>query len=128
MSVRPVYQIAEFLLSTIILGLKDQICHKNLAGAIRDDILRRYTGKISQDCEAKFMRYGTATSLCALCGQHLERELKGLFDCAQISLWAESAVAFMQGMCHYKNEDLRNGVKVCDANQLEFFIMDTKIW
>jgi len=94
--------------------------HKNEAGVIRDGILPEYSGIVSQDCEAKFMKYGGQTSLC---GQHLERELKGLFDCAQMRPWAESAFTIMQGMCHYKNEDLRNGVDCCDPSQLESFII-----
>jgi hypothetical protein len=94
---------------------------KNEAGVIRDGILPNYNGTVSQDYEAKFLKYGGQT---ALCGQHLERELKGLFDCVPIRAWSESALAFMQRMCHHKNEDMRNDITSCDPVLLDSFITE----
>jgi transposase len=97
--------------------------HKNKAGVERDNILPEYQGIIVQDYEKKFLKYGKET---ALCGQHLERELKGLFDHAEIRPWAESAVTLMKSMCHYKNEDLRNGKTSCNEHDLECFMNEYK--
>jgi hypothetical protein len=89
--------------------------HKNEAGVIRDGIVTQYEGTVVQDFEAKFLKYGEKT---ALCGQHLEREIKNLMNCETMRPWSESMLTFMQSMCHYKNNDILNGIQKCEGSQL----------
>ena len=90
---------------------------KDNEGVVRDGILPRYFGTVSQDHESKFYKYGTRHSTC---GEHLLRDLKGLRDLQMIP-WAEDMRAFVSGMNKHKNKDLERNIAACDPELLAGF-------
>jgi transposase len=90
---------------------------KDSEGVDRDGILPKYAGILIHDHEAKFYNYGTAHGTC---GEHLLRELKGLFELQKIP-WAGEMRRFIAGINDHKNADLAAGVKSCDPRVLSKF-------
>lgn len=90
---------------------------KDKVGVDRDGILPSFFGILSHDHESKFYNYGTSHSTC---GEHLERELKGLRDLCLIP-WAGDMRALILKMNRHKNLDLEKGIGACDPKALEGF-------
>jgi transposase len=92
---------------------------KTKESVIADNILTRFHGIVSHDHEQKFYSFG---DLNATCGGHLTRDLKGLSE-LQLLAWAESVRKFFTEMNNYKNEDINNGITVCEFSVLQNFEM-----
>jgi hypothetical protein len=90
---------------------------KDKAGVDRDGILPNFFGILSHDHESKFYNYGT---LHATCGEHLERDLKGLRD-LQLIPWAGDMRALILKMNRHKNLDLEKNIGACDPEALAGF-------
>jgi hypothetical protein len=90
--------------------------HKDLAGVERDGILPNYHNILIHDHDIKYYNYADDHGECNV---HPARELKELED-----LGIESAGeirAFLFEMNSYKNNDLEQGVCVCDPGKLKQF-------
>jgi len=93
---------------------------KDREGVERDGILPQFVRILSHDHEAKFYHYGVAH---ATCGEHLLRELRGLFELQKIS-WADEMRRFIAGINARKNADLVKNVTSCDSDSLRAYEKD----
>jgi transposase len=90
---------------------------KTEESVISDNILTQFHGIISQDHESKFYNFGNAN---ATCGAHLTRELKGMAELHLLN-WAAEVRLFFLEMNSHKNNDVHNGVTVCEPFVLHDF-------
>lgn len=89
--------------------------YKDDEGIVRDGVVPLFCGVLSHDHDKKYYKYG---ALHAVCGAHLSRELRGLFELYHIE-WAERFRRFSVGLNDYKC-----GSDVCvDLVLLEFELM-----
>ena len=91
--------------------------HKNEESVIQDDILPRFFGTVSQDHEAKFLKYGTSH---ALCGAHLTRELLGLEELGKVP-WGGVARKLFLDMNAHKKAAISKGETACQPETLRRF-------
>lgn len=86
--------------------------HKDDEGVKRDGILPSFCGILSHDHDRKYYKY---SELHAICGAHLLRELKGLFELYKI-IWADTFRLFYNGINEYKKK-----TAFCDSGKLTEF-------
>ena len=99
---------------------------KHQKGIERDGILSIYDGIVSHDGESKFHNYGSEN---ALCGAHLQRELKGIAELCnswskQEYPWAVDMKDLFSRMNHHKQADLEKGITSCDERILTTFELE----
>jgi transposase len=90
---------------------------KTEESVVKDNILTRFHGIVSQDHEAKFYKFGNRH---ATCGAHLSRELKGMAELGLLD-WANESRVFYVGMNNHKNKDMREGANKCNPGLLDQF-------
>lgn len=83
--------------------------HKDDEGVKRDGILTAFCGILSHDHDKKYYKY---SELHAICGAHLLRDLKGLFELYNIK-WADTFRLFYNGINEYKKK-----TAFCDSHKL----------
>jgi hypothetical protein len=88
---------------------------KDKEGIIRDGILPKFGRTVVHDHESKFYNYGT---MHGTCGDHLIRDLKGLYELQNVS-WASEMLSFMKEMNDHKKNDLREDINICNKELLD---------
>ena len=91
--------------------------HKDDEGLRRDGVLEGFLGVLVHDHDKKFYKYCERHEVC---GSHLSRELKGLYELHHI-LWADKFRRFYVGLNRYKECDVVSGVVCCVSWWLFWF-------